>query len=80
MRLILKNSFAVTLLQTNAVHYSSNTKPASRLALTSVQDPFIHLAYASQKALKERGIDSMLDEARDSNRENDAEHMKRTCK
>ena len=38
------------------------------------------LAYASQKALKERGIDSMLDDARESNRENDAEHMKRSCK
>jgi TRIAP1/MDM35 family protein len=32
----------------------------------------------SQRALKERGIDSMLDEARESNRENDAEHMKGT--
>lgn len=29
------------------------------------------------KALKERGIESMLDDARESNRENDAEHMKR---
>lgn len=36
--------------------------------------------YASQKALKEKGIDEMLDEARESNRENDAQHMKRACK
>ncbi|KAF2714130.1 hypothetical protein K504DRAFT_399924 [Pleomassaria siparia CBS 279.74] len=28
------------------------------------------------KALKERGIDSMLKEAREDNRENDAEHMR----
>lgn len=34
----------------------------------------------AQKALKEKGIDEMLDEARDSNRENDAQHMKRACK
>ncbi|GME38940.1 uncharacterized protein K452DRAFT_316452 [Neofusicoccum parvum] len=28
------------------------------------------------KALKDRGIDTMLEEARETNRENDAEHMK----
>ncbi|KAF2760695.1 hypothetical protein EJ05DRAFT_507954 [Pseudovirgaria hyperparasitica] len=28
------------------------------------------------KALKERGIDTMIQEAREDNRENDAEHMK----
>lgn len=33
-----------------------------------------------QKALKERGIDTMLEDARESNRENDAEHMKRRCR
>ncbi|KAL2356071.1 mitochondrial distribution/morphology family 35/apoptosis [Cryomyces antarcticus] len=27
-------------------------------------------------ALKEKGIDAMLDEARESNRENDADHLK----
>ena len=32
-----------------------------------------------KKALKEKGIDDILDEARESNRENDREHMKRTC-
>ncbi|KAB2575352.1 Mitochondrial distribution and morphology protein 35 [Lasiodiplodia theobromae] len=31
------------------------------------------------KALQERGIDKMLDEARESNRDNDAEHMKGGC-
>lgn len=30
----------------------------------------------SQKVLKDRGIDKMVKEARDDNRENDAEHMK----
>jgi len=30
----------------------------------------------TQKALKERGIDKMLEEAREDNRENDAEYMK----
>lgn len=30
-----------------------------------------------QTALKDRGIDTMLEEARESNRENDAEHMRR---
>lgn len=30
----------------------------------------------SQRALNERGIDKMLKEVRDDNRENDAEHMK----
>ena len=29
-----------------------------------------------QKALKERGIDQMLDEARADNKENDAEYLK----
>jgi len=33
-----------------------------------------------QKALKERGIDTMLEEARESNRENDADNMKAGCK
>jgi len=32
-----------------------------------------------QKALKERGIDSMLEEARDSNQDTDAENMRRSC-
>lgn len=30
----------------------------------------------TKKALKERGIDSMLDEARADNKENDAEYLK----
>jgi len=30
-----------------------------------------------QKALKERGIDTMLEEARKSSKENDAEHLRR---
>lgn len=34
----------------------------------------------TQKALKERGIDSMLDEARENNRESDAELMRKSCK
>lgn len=33
-----------------------------------------------QKALKERGIDTMLEEAREANRENDAENMRAGCK
>lgn len=33
-----------------------------------------------QKALGERGIDKMLKEVRDDNRENDAEHMKPVSK
>lgn len=32
-----------------------------------------------QKALKEKGIDEILEEARESNRENDLEHLKRGC-
>ena len=32
-----------------------------------------------QTALKERGIDTMLEEARESNKENDAENMRRSC-
>lgn len=32
-----------------------------------------------QKALKERGIDQMLEEARADNRENDLENMKPSC-
>lgn len=35
---------------------------------------------SQQKALKERGIDRMIDEAREDNRENDVEHMKQSCK
>ena len=34
------------------------------------------LADQTQKALKERGIDQMLDEARADNKENDAEYLK----
>ncbi|KAK8221836.1 Mitochondrial distribution and morphology protein 35 [Zalaria obscura] len=34
---------------------------------------------ASQAALKERGIDQMLEEARADNRENDAENMRPSC-
>lgn len=33
----------------------------------------------AQGALKERGIDKMLDEARDDHKENDVLHMKRGC-
>ena len=33
---------------------------------------------AMQKVLKERGIDTMLEEARESNQETDAEHLKRS--
>jgi hypothetical protein len=33
-----------------------------------------------QKALKERGIDTMLEEARESNMDTDAENMRRSCK
>lgn len=29
--------------------------------------------------MKEQGIDQLLDDARESNRENDLEHLKRTC-
>ncbi|CAO1602700.1 MAG: hypothetical protein LQ349_004673 [Xanthoria aureola] len=32
------------------------------------------------KALKEKGIDEILEEARESNRENDLEHLKRGCR
>ena len=32
-----------------------------------------------QKALKERNIDSMLEDARIDNRDTDAEHLKRDC-
>ncbi len=32
-----------------------------------------------KKALKEKGIDELLEEARESNRENDLEHMKKGC-
>jgi hypothetical protein len=34
----------------------------------------------SQGALKDRGIDRMLDEARDDNKENDIANMKRKCR
>lgn len=32
-----------------------------------------------QKALKERNIDSMLEDARNDNKDTDAEHLKRKC-
>ena len=32
-----------------------------------------------QKALKERNIDSMLEDARNDNKETDAEHLRRKC-
>ena len=38
------------------------------------------LLTALEKALKERGIDTMLEEARADNRENDSEHMKPSIK
>ncbi len=34
----------------------------------------------AQKALEEGGIDKMLEEARENNKENDAENMRKTCK
>lgn len=37
---------------------------------------YAHPDTISQKALKERGIDKMLDEAREDQKENDAEYMK----
>ncbi|KAI4202547.1 MAG: hypothetical protein LQ350_002490 [Teloschistes chrysophthalmus] len=40
---------------------------------------FERLIDERQKALKEQGIDQLLDDARESNRENDLEHLKRTC-
>ena len=33
-----------------------------------------------QKALKERNIDSMLEDARTDNKDTDAKHLKRKCK
>lgn len=33
-----------------------------------------------QNALKERGIDTMLEEARDSNKDIEAENLRRSCK
>ena len=33
-----------------------------------------------QKALKEKGIDSMLEDARNDMKDTDTEHMKRGCK
>ncbi len=32
-----------------------------------------------QKALRERNIDSMLEDARNDNKDTDAEHLKRKC-
>ena len=32
-----------------------------------------------QKALKERGIDSMLEDARNDNKDTDTEHLRRKC-
>ena len=40
----------------------------------------LSLLMVTQKALKERGIDTMLEEARADNRENDAEYMKPSIK
>ena len=37
---------------------------------------YLSILTVLQKALNERGIDKMLREVRDDNRENDAEHMK----
>jgi hypothetical protein len=34
----------------------------------------------NQKVLKARGIDTMLEEAREDNRENDAQHLRGNCK
>lgn len=42
--------------------------PSSRTSSTKLTD--------SQKALKDRGIDKMLEDARADNRENDVEYMK----
>ncbi|KAJ4348420.1 Mitochondrial distribution and morphology protein 35 [Didymosphaeria variabile] len=44
----------------------------------SVREPIslVRPTHHHQKVLKERGIDKMVKEAREDNRENDAEHMK----
>jgi hypothetical protein len=38
-----------------------------------------HVLTVSQSALKERGIDKMLEEARDDHKENDAVHLQQKC-
>lgn len=37
----------------------------------------MNFANVSQVALKQRGIDKLLDEAREDNKENDATHMRK---
>lgn len=44
-----------------------------------MQDRAAEVDGDSKKALKEKGIDEILEEARESNRENDLEHLKRAC-
>ena len=66
---------------------SSNTNPVS-LYVSSPSS--LHSSIANvdlvakvafvKKALKEKGIDELLEEARESNRENDLEHMKKGCR
>jgi hypothetical protein len=41
---------------------------------------FHYRANPLQKALRERGIDSMLEDAREDNKDTDAEHLRRRCK
>lgn len=80
---ILQNSYAATPPPMIANRCSNSTNPVSRLILIPKSLQIcLHierLIGEGQKALKEQGIDQLLDEARESNRENDLEHLKRTC-
>ena len=62
--------------------YLNSTKHASLYASALSFHPLsvLQIAKIYKKALKEKGIDKLLDDARESNRENDLENLRRGCK
>lgn len=50
--------------------------PYGRMLLDQHFGPESHHA---QRALKDKGIESMLEDARNDNQDTDAEHLKRSC-
>ncbi|KAI1608418.1 hypothetical protein EDD37DRAFT_669283 [Exophiala viscosa] len=74
---LLQNIFGGTPQRTSVNHFSSNTSPVYRYAL-ELRFRAIDQLIIQQKALKDKGVDTMLAEARENTvPETDAEHMRR---
>ena len=72
-----QSSFGASQSQMSASPFSRITRNVLRLAN---QPALLHpQTDHCQKALKEKGIDSMLEDARNDNKDTDTEYLKRKC-